>query len=443
MSVGYSIQNRLLLGSALVLLAFLTGAGLAVQQANAESVRAAYFGRLQSTVYLLLAAAELDASGTLIMPPEFAESRLSLPDSGLYAGIYNLQRNEQWQSSSAVGQQLPFQRSLPPGQWRSETIDGAGGAFLSVSYAVTWKASARNAALVLTVLESRTAFDREVSTFARTLWLWLGGAAVLLLLAQLMLLRWGLAPLRHVASEIQRVEEGGQSRIEGRYPTEIAGLTDNLNALIQQERTRQTRHRDALSFLAHSLKTPLAVLRSAMAEPAQLQATVAQQVSRMDDIVQHQLARAMAGGAARFAPPLLVAPILARIHGALIKVYAEKALNFSIDCPPHLGWRIDEGDLFELLGNLLDNAAKWALTGVRVRVWRDADSLCIRIEDDGPGFSDTESVLQLHVRGDERVPGHGVGLAVVNDLVAGHQGQMRLSRSTNGGGQVEIVLPVA
>jgi two-component system, OmpR family, sensor histidine kinase PhoQ len=442
MKAGYSIRARLLLGAALMLLAFLTGAGLAVQRANAESVRAAYFGRLQSTIYLLLAAAELDAGGALVMPPAFAEPRLSLPGSGLYAGIYNVLRGAQWQAASALGQQLPFQRSLQAGRWRNETAEGAGKSYLSVSYAVTWKASAREAPLVLTVLEDRTAFDREVGAFTRTLWLWLGGAAVLLLLAQLWLLRWGLAPLRQVASEIRRIEEGGQSRIEGRYPTEISGLTDNLNTLIQQERVRQTRQRDALSFLAHSLKTPLAVLRSALAEPAHLPATVAQQVSRMEDIVQHQLGRAIAGGATRFAPPLLVAPILGRIRDALAKVYAEKALDFSVECLPDLAWRIDEGDLFEMLGNLLDNAAKWARSRVGVRVWREAGRLCIRIEDDGPGFGDTESVLRLHVRGDERVPGHGVGLAVVSDLVASHQGKLKLSRGAMGGGQVDVVLPV-
>ena len=443
MTVGYSIRNRLLLGAALILLAFLTGAGLAVQRAHAESVRTAYFGRLQSTVYLLLAAAEVDAKGILVMPAEFAEPRLSLPGSGLYAGIYNAQRNQQWQSASGLGQSLPVQPTLPPGQWRNETVSGTDGSFLSVSYAVTWKASAPPATLVLTVLEDRAAFDREVAAFTRTLWLWLGSAAALLLSAQLLLLRWALVPLQHVAQEVRRIEAGGQSRIEGRYPAEISGLTDNLNTLIQQERVRQTRQRDALSFLAHSLKTPLAVLRSALAEPAQLPALVAQQVSRMDDIVQHQLARAMAGGAARFSPPLLLAPVVERVRAALLKVYGEKALDIRVDCPASLGWRIVEGDLFEMLGNLMDNAAKWARTQVRVRVWLEAAQLHVCVQDDGPGFSDTESVLELHVRGDERVPGHGVGLAVVSDLVTSYQGQMRLERAAHGGAQVSIVLPAA
>ena len=311
---------------------------------------------------------------------------------------------------------------------------------------MTWKVSGRAAPLVLTVLEDRLAFEREVGTFTRTLWLWLGGAGVLLLLAQLWLLRWGLGPLREVASEIRRIEEGAQSRIEGRYPSEISGLTDNLNTLIEQERVRQTRHREALSFLAHSLKTPLAVLRSAMAEPNHLPATVAQQVGRMDDIVQHQLRRAIAigaGGAARFAPPLLIAPVVERIGAALAKVYAEKALDFRLECPPELTWRIDEGDVFEMLGNLMDNAAKWARTKVVVRVWHEAGGLGLGlcVEDDGPGFSDTESVVGLHVRGDERVPGHGVGLAVVSDLVASHRGELKLKSGAMNGGKVIIVLP--
>ena len=107
-----------------------------------------------------------------------------------------------------------------------------------------------------------------------------------------------------------------------------------------------------------------------------------------------------------------------------------------------MSWRIDEGDAFEILGNVMDNAAKWARRRVAARVWREADRLRIRVEDDGPGFSDTQSILQLHVRMDEKVPGHGVGLAVVNDLVASYSGELTLSRSDDlGGARLDIVLP--
>ena len=206
------------------------------------------------------------------------------------------------------------------------------------------------------------------------------------------------------------------------------------------ERARQARYKDALDDLAHSLKTPLAVLRTALNEPAQLPAMVAQQVARMDGIVQHQLGRAAASGAARFAPHLVLAPILNRIRDSLAKVYADKGLAFTLECPPDLSWRIDEGDAFEILGNVLDNAAKWAKHRVRARIWRDTGQLFIRIEDDGPGFGDAQAVPQRRVRLDEQVPGHGIGLAVVRDLVTSHQGELKLSRAALGGAQLDIVL---
>jgi two-component system sensor histidine kinase PhoQ len=438
-----SIRARLIIGATLVLAAFVAGAGWAVQQAHADSARAARFAQLRSTVYLLLAGAEVDAGGALVMPESFPEPRLSLPGSGLYASIVNVNARQQWRSASAVGLSPPFQRNVAVGQWRHETFSAAGLTYFAVGYGVTWAGRAHSVPLVVSVLEDRAAFDREVGIFERTLWSWLGGAVLLLVLAQTFLLQWGLSPLRRIAREIRRIEHGEQAEVAGHYPSEIAALTNNLNTLIRQERVRQTRYKEALSFLAHSLKTPLAALRTALDEPDRLAATVNEQVARMDDIVQHQLGRAAASGATRFAPYLHLAPVLVRIGDSLQKVYADKRIEIALDCSPDLSWRIDEGDAFELLGNVMDNAAKWARRRVIVTVWREATGLNIRVDDDGPGFSDTRSILQLHVRADEQVPGHGVGLTVVNDLVSSHEGQLLLSRSDLGGARLHIVLPAA
>jgi len=443
-----SIRARLMLGATAVLIAFVAGAGWAVQRAHEDSVRTARFAQLQSTVYLLLAGADLDERGALVIPPSFPEPRLSLPGSGLYANIVNVARHEEWQSPSTLGISPPFLRSVADGQWRSEIrseVASAGGRdYLVIGYGVNWAGRAQAAPLVLSVVEDKAEFDREVGVFERTLWTWLGGAAALLLLSQTLLLEWGLTPLRRVAREVRGIELGDQAEIEGRYPTEITALTNNLNTLITQERLRQTRYREALSFLAHSLKTPLAVLRNALAEPALLPEAVSQQVARMDDIVQHQLARAAASGSSRFAPHLPLAGVVHRVRDSLAKVYADKALAISIEIdPPELAWRIDEGDAFEMLGNVMDNAAKWAKQRVAVSARREGNRLHIRVDDDGPGFNDTQAVLQLHVRGDEQVPGHGVGLAVVNELVASHEGELALSRSELGGARVDIMLRAA
>lgn len=437
-----SIRARLVVGAAIVLVGFMAVAGLALQRAHAEGVRSAHFSRLQGTVYVLLAAAELGADGRLVMPPAFPDPRLSLPGSGLYAGIVNTRTREQWTSPSSLGASPPLRREATTGEWQFDVASAGGKRFLTAAYGVQWSVGSSQAPLVLSVAEESTAFDREVDAFGRTLWTWLGAAAVFLLLSQTVLLEWGLAPLRRVAADIRRVEDGEQAQLEGDYPAEVAALTGNINALVEHERLRQTRYKEALSFLAHSLKTPLAVLRNSTHEPEHLAQVVDEQVGRMDAIVQHQLTRAAAGGGTLFAPPMKLAPVLHRIRDSLVKVYADKGLQLTVDCPLDLAWRIDEGDAFEVFGNLMDNASKWSRSRVEVHARMEGRDLCVLVEDDGPGFSDTESVLQLHVRGDERVPGHGVGLAVVNELVASHAGRLVLGRSaTLGGGRVEVRLP--
>jgi two-component system sensor histidine kinase PhoQ len=447
-----SIRARLVGGAFLVLLAFLAFAGWAVQQAYADSLRTQRFARLQTTVYLLMAGAELDGAGSLVMPPSLAEPRLSLLGSGLYANVSNLDRSEEWQSASTVGLTLPFQRSQATGRWRLETVPASGAihdksktgrAFLAATYAVKWSTNNKDAPLVFSVLEDKAEFDQEVTAFERTLWSWLIGTGLLLLLTQTLLLRWGLRPLGQVAREIQHIEQGEQTQVEGSYPRELAGLTQNLNLLIDQERARQTRYKEALDDLAHSLKTPLAAMRASLDEPAALASIVSQQVTRMDDIVRHQLGRAGAAGATRFAPHLALAPILNRIRDTLAKVYAEKNLSFAVDCSPDLSWRIAEGDAFEMLGNVLDNAAKWAKRTVTASVQLQDSHLQIRIVDDGPGFADPHAGQKRRVRLDETVPGHGIGLAVVRDLVASYQGELTISRAASGGAQLDIVLPKA
>ena len=294
---------------------------------------------------------------------------------------------------------------------------------------------------MFSVLEDKAEFDQEVSAFERTLWSWLIGTGLLLLLTQTLLLRWGLRPLGQVAREIQHIEQGVKTHVEGNYPRELVGLTHNLNLMIDQERARQTRYKEALDDLAHSLKTPLAAMRASLDEPTALANIVNQQVTRMDDIVRHQLGRAGAAGATRFSPHLALAPVLFRIRDTLAKVYAEKNLSFTIDCPPNLSWQITEGDAFEMLGNVLDNAAKWAKSEVAVTVSLERDRLCIRITDDGPGFIDPQAGQTRRVRLDETVPGHGIGLAVVRDLVASYQGELTISRAPSGGAQLDIILP--
>ena len=221
MRINLSIRTRLVLGAAVVLVAFMAGAGVALQRAHADSVRTAHYARLQGTVYLLLAQAELDAGGALVMPASFAEPRLTLPGSGLYASILNVNRKQEWRSGSAVGINPPFKSSAEVGEWRYDTVSGPSGSFLGATYGVKWAGPSVDAPLVLSVLEDKVGFDRELAVFSRTLWVWLGGAGLLLLLSQTLLLQWGLSPLRRVAQELSRIEKGEQAEVQGQYQQKV------------------------------------------------------------------------------------------------------------------------------------------------------------------------------------------------------------------------------
>jgi two-component system, OmpR family, sensor histidine kinase PhoQ len=270
--------------------------------------------------------------------------------------------------------------------------------------------------------------------------------ALLLLAAQAFVLRWGLKPLKRVAREITAIEAGKNERVEGVYPPEIKLLTDNLNALLLHERSQQQRYRDALADLAHSLKTPLSVMRGALANSQadpRLSKTVEDEVARMNHIVEYQLQRAATAGRSQLASPVAVKPVAARIVESLSKVYFDKGVETAFAVDEQAAFRGDEGDLTELLGNLLDNAYKWCRKNVRVAASRNARNLVLSVEDDGPGIDGAQAnrLLQRGVRGDEAAPGHGIGLAIVRDIVQAYGGEIEIGSSGLGGTAMRLKLP--
>jgi two-component system sensor histidine kinase PhoQ len=299
--------------------------------------------------------------------------------------------------------------------------------------------------LTFYVAEDVRGISEQVDVYRRTLAIWLGGIGVVLLLLLVAVLRWSLAPLRKVVADLARVERGTQDHLGSAYPVELSGLATSLNSFIDAERDRLARYRNTLSDLAHSLKTPLAVMRSQLEsgeDGANLRWTVLEQVGRMDEIVAYQLSRAATSGHQTFAAPLPIEPYAEEIVQSLEKVYAGKGVLCEFDIAPAARFHGDPGDLLELLGNLLENAFKWA----RHRVLLSAHVLPggtgrragaeIVIEDDGPGVDEAnvDHLLQRGVRGDERVQGHGIGLAIVQDILRAYQGELRVTRSEALGG---------
>jgi two-component system sensor histidine kinase PhoQ len=303
------------------------------------------------------------------------------------------------------------------------------------------------------VFENSATLDEQIGIFRRALWVYLGLAGALLLGVQILALRWSLQPLRRVQRELARVQRGSAQGLSGSHPRELAPLTGSINAFIVSERENLDRYRNTLSDLAHSLKTPLAVLRTSLdndIDETALRAEVRDQVQRMSEIVTYQLSRGASTGHALFAAPLEIEVRAEGIVSSLEKVYAAKRVLCEFELDPAARFHGDEGDLMELLGNLLENAFKWARSRVLLSTRSQTapgdrrPGLELTVEDDGPGipFERVERLLQRGVRGDERVQGHGIGLAIVQEIVRSYHGELAVDASAElGGARFAVRIP--
>ena len=446
-----SLQRRLLLTASVILTVFFGFTGLALDQAFQNSAESAQLGRLESQLYSLLGAAELTPQGQLAMTSDLAEPRFSRPQSGLVGQIVDANDTIIWKSPSGIGLDLPVQHVLGVDESRFQRLQvGDGAAWFSYSYGLAWvDESEREHRYSFRIMESPQAYDRQVIQFRKTLIVWLVAAALLLLVVQVLVLRWSLSPLRKIEEEVHEVEKGERQQLAEDVPRELNGLVASLNLLLANERRHLQRYRNSLSDLAHSMKTPLAVLRG-IAESEKTtdesRQMIENEVGRMDSIVEYQLQKAAAAGRVSLTEGVAILPVVNRLLESLRKVYRDKKISYTVDIDKGAMFMGEEGDLMEAVGNLLDNASKWCESNVAINVARirsDAGthvSHSFIIEDDGPGIAEeqAELLLQRGVRGDTQTPGHGIGLAVVGEIVSAYGGHLTIARSEMGGAKVVV-----
>ncbi len=454
----YALRSRLIIAATLVLAVFLGVTGLALDQIFQAAARAQINDRLQSRIYALLAAAEINHD-VLTLPRSLPDPNYSVPGSGLYARIDREDLKPLWKSRSMLGIRIEFPGAPEPGQAvfsqspirRDDAPANSTDGVFALSYRIRWelnKTGSRD--YILHVAESRTTFAQRLTDFRHSLFLWLTGASLMLLAVQGLILAWSLRPLRKLAQELAEIEQGTREYLSERQPTELQPLVLNLNHLIRTGRRQLERHRNALADLAHSLKNPLSILINSATQESTLETlknTVRDTVARMDDSLSSQLRKAAVGGADVLAAPTPLQPILERLRSSLLKVHFDRNLSITIDMQADLEFCADSDDLMEICGNLIDNACKWAQQQIDVRIRKDDSQpkacLVIEVEDDGPGIPESERqyILQRGGRLDEHTPGHGLGLAIVRELVEEHYaGQLTVGNGANGGACLEVRL---
>ena len=448
-----SLTRRLLLAVFTVIVVFFALTVFLLDTVFRHAAEQALRDVMDAQMVALIAAADPDGPES-VTPTALLDTRFDTPGSGLYAEIRSASGESIWRSQSTTGTPVQFGPALEGGERKFIFTDIAGTDIrLAVaSRGIVWDdLHGQPARFTFSVASSLETYLAQIQSFRQQLVGWFAGLAGLLVATLAGLLRWLSQPMRRLEREIKDVEAGKRETLGDAWPRELTAVTSNLNALLDGERQRIRRYRDTLGNLAHSLKTPLAVMRQSLGsvETGTRRALDAE-IDRMTDIIEHQMKRAVtSGGVLLGQQPVDLAPVVTELRSALIKVYGNKDLLFETSIVAGAQFIGDRADITELLGNLLDNACKWCRARVRIVATLAADAtdsrhaLRIVIDDDGPGIAEANraKVLQRGGRVDEATPGHGIGLSMVHETVALYGGTMRIDASEFGGARFDLALP--
>jgi signal transduction histidine kinase len=397
--------------------------------------------RLEHDTESLLTALNFAGGGAAQLDLARIDQIYQRPFSGHYYRITSAQQT--LPSRSLWDQDMP-PASLTPGAHAVTRGDGPQRQHLLIRCGGYRK---QQHALTLCVAEDLTPIDTGLRHFQ---WRYAGvslAALLVLLIVQYRVVRIGLQPLELVRRELQSLERGELSMLDAAAPEELRPLVLQINQLLETLSQRLTRSRHALGNLAHALKTPLTLLNQLADDERlhmhpELRRAVQAQLDALQRITERELKRARLAGAGRSGARVELGTELDALIDTLRRIYRDKGLEFIVRVSDGAYFPGDREDLLELLGNLLDNACKWARHQVRVSV-ESGSELLLRIEDDGPGCAPQEldHLAQRGVRNDEHTAGHGLGLSIVQEIVEQHGGRLSFGQSeTLGGFRVEVVV---
>lgn len=449
-----SLRIRLLAGTLAWILASIAAAGWGLGLLIHDHVERQFLAGLETHLDQLTAGVRQGDGATLDLAAPLSDPRFARPYSGLY---WQVDRASAAGDVSAAG--LLRSRSLwdtvlrvPPdaladGQLHRHRVPGPSDSWLVVVERSVHPAGSPERALRLLVGADERGLIEPIRQFRGTLWIVLALLAIGLAAAAVLQVVVGLAPLRRLEEELAAVREGRAQLMAGRYPVEVEPLVDEFNKVLGRNAEIVERARTAAGNLAHALKTPLSVLANAARGPGSddLPRLVREQVEVARRQVDYHLKRARSAAASRV-PGMRtpVEPVAAGLVRVMRRVHADRGLEIAVaPIPAALAFRGEEQDLHELLGNVLDNACKWAHGRVGLSAVLEGGALVVTVDDDGPGIDAdrSQALLARGARADERVEGSGLGLAIVDDLARLYEGEIRLEASPLGGLRVVLRLP--
>lgn len=454
-----SLATRLFLSNVLWSTAILAVSGLILTEVNFRAAEQDFDERLGVYLRALVAAAAANGDEAHGGAPQLGDPLFELPLSGWYWQITRLdgEKPEIRASKSLFAERLPslgqMGVKLAAGGSRRGYATGPDDRRLRIVERTI--DAGDDGRYLVQVGAPAEEVEAEIQDFSLSVGLTFSLLGLALVLSSLLQLRFGLRPLRRIREGVAAIRRGEGEKVEGRFPPDLAPLAGELNLLIASNREIVERARTQVGNLAHALKTPISVLVNEAEGTAipgpELALKVREQTSIMRDQVSYYLDRARA--AARVSvvgTPTDVGDAIAGLTRTFDKIYRDRGLAFDCAVPSGLRFRGERQDFDDLVGNLIDNAGKWARSTVRIKADPDRDrdggeapQIIITVDDDGPGLPAAERDLATR-RGrrlDESKPGSGLGLSIVTDLAGAHGGLFSLHDSPLGGLRAVLRLP--
>ena len=450
-----SLRVRLLAGTLVWIVASIAIAGWGLGALVREHVERQFLAELRTHLDQLTANVVVDQTGRPQLAAPLSDPRMSRPYSGLYwqvdaiAGGGQAPTSGLLRSRSLWDEVLDVSKdALPDGQLHQHRVHGPQDRWLAVLERGVYPAQGPERPLRLIVAGDERAMLAPLAQFRGAMWLALILLGLGLIAAAVMQVMFGLAPLERLQRELAAVREGQAQTMSGTYPAEVSPLVGEFNRVLQQNAEVVERARTAAGNLAHALKTPLTVMaNAARSKESALPALVSEQVDIARRQVDYHLRRARSAAATRVSGLRTpVGRVAAGLKRAMQRIHADRDLEIALDSTPDtLAFRGEEQDLQEMLGNVLDNACKWARRCIVLHAGRDDGRLIITVDDDGKGIGAErrQDILGRGTRADEQVEGSGLGLAIVDELTRLYGGEIHLLDSPLGGLRVQLVLPAA
>ncbi len=442
-----SLQLRLLALTGLGVVMALALAANVLSGLFRDHVRAQLLASMNAQLAQLTAAVDASPSGAPVLLPRLVDPGWDRPYSGAYWQLDEagnpgkLRSRSLWDFTLALPADV-----LADGEWHQHFISGPAGQSLLVVERTVRLGSLNAQPWRLMVARDMASSELAEAVFSGALRRYLGILGCLLMLVAVVQVLVGLRPLRVLRDSVLRVRQGEQARISGDFPSELLPLVEGFNRVLDRNDEVISRARTQAGNLAHAIKTPLSVMaNAASSNDPELAHVVSEQIAMARRQVDWHMSRSRAAaGAACPGVSVSVNDVLSSLLRVMEKVHAEK--NLMVSCDVHgesLRFAGEEQDLQEIVGNVLDNACKWARQRVQVDARQEAGELRIDVEDDGPGLGaeQASAVFERGWRLDEQVAGYGLGLAIVSELVGLYNGRIEISASAGPGTRVTLWLP--